>query len=83
MKIGGVVAVRGSTVEERRTARRELTRTRRLAYFVKEIRNARNGREQLVHACRFAQAVGDDMDDERRRGLAKAIAELVDERSKP
>ncbi len=65
------------TPEERRAAKRAATRKNREAYFFKEVRDARNGRERVQHVCRFAKAVGDDLDDERRTELARELAEVV------
>jgi hypothetical protein len=74
--------VRGSTVEERRIARATERVKRRVKFYAGRIRQARTGREQLAHACDFAKAVGDELDDRGRRELARLIAGLADERNR-
>lgn len=69
------------TAAERAEAKAVKTRKRRVAFYAGRIRAARNGREQLGHACDFAKAVGDDLDDAGRRHLAQQITQLADGRN--
>jgi hypothetical protein len=72
--------VKGSTVEERRAAREKLSRRRQVQFHAGRVREAGNGRERLVRALNYAQAVGKDLDDAGRTELARAIASVVDGR---
>jgi hypothetical protein len=74
------MVIQGSTVEERRQARAAAGRKRQVTFHASRVRAASNGRERLVYACAYAQAVGANLDDAGRTDLARAIAALVDER---
>lgn len=74
-------AVRGTTTEERADARRLRRGQRRFEFFATEIRNAVNGRQRLAQACQYVKAVGDELDEDGRNALAKAVAELADRRN--
>ena len=72
------MGVGGKTKEVRDAKRLERTRQRRVAFFLKRMQEARNGRVQLQEACYFAQAVGDELPDDDRRRLAAAVARAVE-----
>lgn len=76
------MVVRDPAAEERAVKKRKKTAKRRADYFTQAVLNARNGREQLQHACQYARAVGDDADEAIRRELAAGIAALADERNR-
>lgn len=69
------------TPAERAEAKAAKTRKHRVAFYTARIRNSRNGREQLGHACDYAKAVADGLDDAGRRELAQAITRLANERN--
>jgi hypothetical protein len=71
--------VKGKTPEERAAARAARKRQGRRRYFREKAREARNGREVLHHACRFAYAVAErEMDDAGRRELARQVVLAVE-----
>lgn len=68
------------TPEERAAKRLEKCRGRRTEFFVKRMREALTGRQQLQQATDYAKAVGDDdLDDQGRRRLAMAVARATEE----
>jgi len=74
-----VTSIAGLTGEDRAAQREAKKRSRRRGYFAKKAREARNGREGLQHACRFAHAVSEnELDDAGRRELAQEIALTTD-----
>ena len=77
------MAVRGATPEIRAEKRRKNQLERRNKFFTDRIVEAPTARQKLSIACDYAKAVGDDLDETGRLNLAKAIAGLADERSKP
>jgi hypothetical protein len=52
-----------------------------LAFFTDKIRTAVNGRQRLQQACYYVQAVGDEIDEQGRNDLARAVAEMADRRN--
>lgn len=76
-------AVKGSTPEERRTAREQRREHNRVSHITARAQQARNGRELLVVACNAAQAVGSRLTDTARRNLAAAIAKAVEQADTP
>ncbi len=77
------MAVTGATPAERPEAREAQRRKKRIAFHFARIRSSRNGRERLENACAYARAVGDDLPDDARTALARAIVALADERNQP
>lgn len=72
------MAPRGKTAPERQAARVDRTRTNRLTFFIGEIRKAQTGRQRLQQACAYAKAVCDDLPEDARTRLAKAVAEAAE-----
>jgi hypothetical protein len=71
--------VKGATPEERAAARAERRRRERRRYFKDEAKRARNGRDQVRHAFRFALAVAEnEMSDAGRGELARQIVLTVE-----
>lgn len=79
------MAVRGSTPEERKVARAKVRRERRIKFYRDLITAtpANKTRLRLAYACDFLRAVGDELGDEGRTDLARKVAALAEEGSKP
>jgi hypothetical protein len=74
--------VRGATPEQREQARTEIRAQRRDTFYRNLIAKAKTPRQKLAIATDYAKAVGDELDDNGRLDLARAITKATDERSK-
>lgn len=69
------------TPEERRQAKQKQRQSNRVMTVFARINGAASAREELVHACNYALAVGKRLDEDGRKALARHIVAIVDERN--